>query len=54
MCHYTAMQAAMSKDVIERLSRDRAVRLRLKGRGCVRVCSDNLADALGVSGSLVR
>ena len=54
MCHYTAMQAAMSKDVIERLSRYRSVLLRLKGLGFVRVFSDNLADALGVSGSLVR
>ena len=54
MCHYTAMQAAMSKDVIERLSRYRSVLLRLKGLGFVRVFSDNLAAALGVSGSLVR
>lgn len=48
------MQPAMSKDVIERLSRYRSVLLRLKALGFVRVFSDNLADALGVSGSLVR
>lgn len=48
------MQVIMSKDIIERLSRYRSVLLRLKSLGFVRVFSDNLADALGVSASLVR
>ena len=48
------MQPIMSKDVVERLSRYRSVLLRLKSLGFVRVFSDNLADALGVSASLVR
>ncbi len=50
----SAMHPIMSKDVIERLSRYRSVLLRLKSLGFVRVFSENLADALGVSASLVR
>lgn len=48
------MPPIMSKDVIERLSRYRSVLMRLKALGFARVFSDNLADALGVSASLVR
>ena len=48
------MQPVMSKEVVERLSRYRSVLLRLKSLGFVRVFSDNLADALGISASLVR
>ncbi len=44
----------ISKDAIERLSRYRAVLLRLKALGFIRVFSDNLGDALGISASQVR
>ena len=42
------------REAVERLSRYRAVLLRLKALGFVKVFSDNLADALGVSASQVR
>ena len=44
----------MTREAVERLSRYRAVLLRLTGLGFVKVFSDNLADALGVSASQVR
>ncbi len=44
----------MTREAIERLSRYRGVLLRLMGLGFVKVFSDNLADALGVSASQVR
>jgi redox-sensing transcriptional repressor len=44
----------MTREAVDRLSRYRAVLLRLKALGFVRVFSDNLADALGVSASQVR
>lgn len=40
--------------VIERLLKYRDVMQKMKGLGFVRVFSDNLADAVGVSPSLVR
>jgi redox-sensing transcriptional repressor len=43
-----------NKDVVQRLSRYKNVLYKLKSMGFVRVFSDNLADALGVSPSLVR
>ena len=48
------MQATVSKDAIERLSRYRSVLLRLKALGFVKVFSDNLGDALGIAASQVR
>ncbi len=42
------------REAVERLSRYRAVLLRLKALGFVKVFSDNLADALSVSASQVR
>ena len=44
----------VTREAAERLSRYRAVLLRLKALGFVKVFSDNLADALGVSASQVR
>jgi redox-sensing transcriptional repressor len=44
----------VSHDTIERLSRYRAVLRRLKALGLVRLFSDNLGDAAGVSASQVR
>lgn len=44
----------ITRDAVERLSRYRAVLLRLQALGLVRVFSDNLGDALGVSASQVR
>lgn len=44
----------VSKEIVERLSRYRAVLLRLKSLGFVKVFSDNLGDALGISASQVR
>ena len=44
----------VTREAVERLSRYRAVLLRLKALGFVKVFSDNLADALGVSASQVR
>ncbi len=48
------MEAIIPQNVVERLSRYRSVLMRLKSLGFARVFSDNLADALGVSASLVR
>lgn len=44
----------VTREAVERLSRYRAVLLRLKALGFVKVFSDNLSDALGVSASQVR
>lgn len=44
----------VTREAVERLSRYRAVLLRLKALGFVKVFSDNLGDALGVSASQVR
>ena len=44
----------ISQDAVERLSRYRMVLLRLKSLGFVKVFSDNLGDALGISASQVR
>ncbi len=44
----------VTKEIVERLSRYRAVLLRLKSLGFVKVFSDNLGDALGISSSQVR
>ncbi len=43
-----------NQEVIRRLSRYRNVMRKMKGLGLVKVFSDNLADAVGVSPSLVR
>ncbi len=43
-----------NQEVIRRLSRYRNVMRKMKGLGLVKVFSDNLADAVGVSSSLVR
>lgn len=43
-----------SHEIVERLSRYRAVLRRLKALGLVRLFSDNLGDAAGVSASQVR
>lgn len=43
-----------NQEVIRRLSRYRNVMRKMKGLGLVKVFSDNLADAIGVSPSLVR
>ena len=48
------MQMVIAKEAIERLSRYRAVLMRLKSLGFVKVFSDNLGDALGISASQVR
>jgi len=45
---------AVNRDLVERLSRYRSVLLRLQVMGFNRVFSENLGDALGVSGSQVR
>jgi redox-sensing transcriptional repressor len=44
----------ISKDTILRLSQYKNVIVKLKSLGFVKVFSDNLADALGISSSLVR
>ena len=44
----------VTREAVERLSRYRAVLLRLKTLGFVNVFSDNLADTLGISASQVR
>lgn len=44
----------MSKEIIQRLSQYKSVLYKMKSLGFVRVFSDNLGDALGVSASLVR
>jgi len=44
----------ISKDTILRLSQYKNVTVKLKSLGFVKVFSDNLADALGISSSLVR
>jgi redox-sensing transcriptional repressor len=44
----------VTPDAVDRLSRYRAVLLRMKAFGFVKVFSDNLGDALGVSSSQVR
>jgi len=44
----------LNQEVIRRLSRYRNVMIKMKTLGLVKVFSDNLADALGVSPSLVR
>ncbi|MDD5706206.1 MAG: redox-sensing transcriptional repressor Rex [Kiritimatiellae bacterium] len=49
-----AMQLVIPKEAIERLSKYRSVLLRLKALGFVKVFSDNLADAQGLSASQVR
>jgi redox-sensing transcriptional repressor len=41
-------------DIIHRLSKYRDVMIKLKGLGLVKIFSDNLADSLGISPSLVR
>ena len=43
-----------NQEVIRRLSKYRTVMQKMKGLGLVKVFSDNLADAVGVSPSLVR
>jgi len=43
-----------NQEVIRRLSKYRNVMRKMKGLGLVKVFSDNLADAIGVSPSLVR
>ena len=43
-----------NQDVIRRLSRYRNVMRKMKALGLIKVFSDNLADAVGVSSSLVR
>ncbi len=43
-----------NQEVIRRLSRYRNVMQKMKGLGLIKVFSDNLADAIGVSSSLVR
>lgn len=45
---------AVTREMVERLSRYRAVLLRLQVMGFTRVFSGNLGDALGISGSQVR
>jgi redox-sensing transcriptional repressor len=44
----------VNREAVERLSRYRSVLLRLQALGFAKVFSDNLGDALGVSGSQVR
>jgi len=44
----------ISKDTILRLSQYKNITVKLKSLGFVKVFSDNLADALGISSSLVR
>lgn len=48
------MEPVIPKEAVERLSRYRAVLLRLKALGFVKIFSDNLSDALVVSASQVR
>ena len=43
-----------NQDVIRRISKYRTVMLQMKQLGLIKVFSDNLADAIGVSSSLVR
>ncbi len=44
----------MEHDIIKRLSQYKKILQKLKSMGFVRVFSDNLSDALGISSSLVR
>lgn len=44
----------MNKDMIQRLSRYKSILYKLKSLGFVKVFSDNLADAVGMSSALVR
>ena len=44
----------MESDIIKRLSQYKKILQKLKSLGLVRVFSDNLSDALGISSSLVR
>jgi redox-sensing transcriptional repressor len=44
----------MEYDLIKRLSQYKKILLKLKSMGFVKVFSDNLSDALGISASLVR
>ena len=44
----------MNKDMIQRLSRYKNILYKLKSLGFVKVFSDNLADAVGMSSALVR
>ncbi len=44
----------METDIIKRLSQYKKILQKLKSLGLVRVFSDNLSDALGISSSLVR
>lgn len=44
----------MNKDMIQRLSRYKSVLYKLKSLGFVKVFSDNLGDAVGMSSALVR
>jgi len=44
----------VNREVVERLSRYRSVLLRLQALGLAKIFSDNLGDALGISGSQVR
>ncbi|MFU8780711.1 MAG: redox-sensing transcriptional repressor Rex [Kiritimatiellia bacterium] len=44
----------MENDIIKRLSQYKKILQKLKSLGLVRVFSDNLSDALGISSSLVR
>ena len=45
---------SINKELIQRLSQYKSVLYKLRSLGFVRVFSDNLADALGISSSLVR
>jgi redox-sensing transcriptional repressor len=49
-----AVMMKISKDTILRLSQYKNITVKLKSLGFVKVFSDNLADALGISSSLVR
>lgn len=44
----------VTREIVERLSRYRSVLFRLRSLGFVKVFSDNLGDALGISSSQVR
>ena len=44
----------MNKEIIQRLARYKNILLRLKSLGFVKVFSDNLGDAAGISPALVR
>jgi redox-sensing transcriptional repressor len=44
----------MNKDMIQRLTRYKSVLVKLKSLGFIRVFSDNIGDAVGISSALVR